>query len=293
MLALYSQNALQRVHQLVRRLGWFTFAILGIITLAVVAFAVVTTQDSLQDNLFTYILVGFLAQIIDGALGMAYGVSSTTFLLSTGVSPAAASASVHTAEVFTTLASGVSHWRLGNVDRRLFARLVIPGVLGGITGAYILSNVPGDTIKPFISLYLLLMGVRIVFKALRESPKAREAFHHLVPLGLVGGFFDAIGGGGWGPIVTTTLVARGNNPRMMIGTVNSTEFFVTFAEAVTFLLTISLGNYGMVIVGLIIGGVLAAPLAAVICRRLSARKLMVIVGVLIILLSVRTIMQAI
>ncbi|MCD4686262.1 MAG: sulfite exporter TauE/SafE family protein [Anaerolineae bacterium] len=236
-------------------------------------------------------VVGFLAQLIDGALGMAYGVSSTTFLLSTGVSPAAASASVHTAEVFTTLASGASHLRLGNVDRRIFTRLVIPGMLGGITGAYILSNIPSDTIKPLVSIYLLLMGARILVKALRASPQAREAIQHLFPLGLVGGFFDAIGGGGWGPIVTTTLVARGNDPRTTIGSVNTAEFFVTFAEVATFLLAFSFVEYRTVIAGLVIGGVLAAPFAALVCRKLSARKLMVIVGTLIILLSLRTILQ--
>lgn len=293
MLSLTIQHTKDCVQRAMRRTGWFTFFLLGIIAVAILAFGVISSQESLQDHLFSYIVVGFLAQLIDGALGMAYGVSSTTFLLSTGVSPAAASASVHTAEVFTTLASGASHWRLGNVDRRIFTRLVIPGILGGVTGAYILSNVPGDTIKPLVSIYLLLMGARIVYKALRESPKAREAIQHLFPLGLVGGFFDAIGGGGWGPIVTTTLVARGNDPRKTIGSVNTSEFFVTFAEAVTFLLAFSFTDYRTVIAGLIIGGVLAAPLAAVVCRKLSARKLMVIVGVLIILLSIRTILQAI
>lgn len=293
MFAFSLEQTVRRIQRIIQRLGWFTIATLIVIASAAIAFAIATTQEHSQDSIVTYIVVGFLAQLIDGALGMAYGVSSTTFLLSTGVSPAAASASVHTAEVFTTLASGISHWRLGNVDRRLFARLLVPGVIGGIVGAYILSNVSGDAIKPFISLYLMLMGVRILVKALRESPKAREAFEYLFPLGIIGGFFDAIGGGGWGPIVTTTLVARGNNPRMTIGSVNTVEFFVTFAEAVTFLLAISISSYGHIILGLIIGGILAAPLAAVICRKLSARKLMVIVGVLIILLSIRTILLAI
>lgn len=291
MVSLSVQVARDRVQRAIRRTGWFTFGVLGVIAMALTAFAVISSQEGLQNNLLAYVVVGFLAQLIDGALGMAYGVSSTTFLLSTGVSPAAASASVHTAEVFTTLASGISHLRLGNVDRRIFARLVIPGVLGGITGAYVLSNVPADTIKPLVTIYLLLMGVRIVVKALRESPKAREAIQHLFPLGLIGGFFDAIGGGGWGPIVTTTLVARGNDPRRTIGSVNTSEFFVTFAEALTFLLAFSFAEYRTVIAGLIIGGVLAAPLAALVCRKLSARKLMVIVGVLIIFLSLRTLLQ--
>lgn len=234
-------------------------------------------------------LVGFAAQIIDGALGMAYGVSSTTFLLSTGVGPAAASASVHMAEVFTTLVSGLSHLKLGNVDRVLFRRLVVPGVIGGVLGAYVLSELPGDKIKPFVSAYLMLMGLRILWKALRK-PGPGSPLKRVVPLGIVGGFFDAIGGGGWGPIVTTTLVANGHNPRISIGSVNLAEFFVTLSESVVFLLTIRLTNLD-IIAELIAGGVVAAPLAAVVCRRLSPRKLMAAVGLLIIFLSVRTLVQ--
>jgi hypothetical protein len=243
----------------------------------------------MPEDFLLYMLVGFAAQIIDGALGMAYGVSSTTFLLSTGVGPAAASASVHMAEVFTTLVSGLSHLKLGNVDRALFRRLVVPGVIGGVLGAYVLSELPGDKIKPFVSAYLILMGLRILWKALRK-PGPGSPLKRVVPLGIVGGFFDAIGGGGWGPIVTTTLVANGHNPRISIGSVNLAEFFVTLSESVVFLLTIRLTNLD-IIAGLIAGGVVAAPLAAVVCRRLSPRKLMAAVGLLIILLSVRTLVQ--
>ena len=153
---------------------------------------------AVPDNLLLYVLVGFVAQLIDGALGMAYGVSSTTFLLSTGVGPAMASASVHMAEVFTTLVSGISHLRFGNVDQSLFRRLVIPGVLGGVLGAYVLSELPGDKIKPYVAIYLLLMGVRILWKAIRQQSKSARRVKHVFPLGLVGGFFDAIGGGGMG-----------------------------------------------------------------------------------------------
>ncbi len=239
-------------------------------------------------SIFIYILVGFIAQMIDGALGMAYGVSSNTFLLSVGIPPAAASASVHMAEVFTTGVSGISHWRLGNIDKDLIKRLLIPGVIGGVLGAYILSSIPGEVIKPFVSAYLMIMGGVILVKALRKNQEINHVTSHIVPLGLAGGFFDAIGGGGWGPIVTTTLVARGNHPRFTIGSVNFTEFFVTFAQSVTFILTIGL-EFWKVILGLLIGGVLAAPLAAWAVKRLPTRLLMACVGVLIILLSLRTI----
>ena len=241
-------------------------------------------------HIVVFIIVGFIAQIIDGALGMAYGVSSNSFLLSLGIPPAAASASVHTAEVFTTFVSGVSHLKFGNVDKKLFKKLLIPGIIGGVLGAYILTAVPGKTIKPFVGFYLLIMGVMILRKALKKIEE-RRVETKLLPLGAAGGFFDAIGGGGWGPIVTSTLMARGHNPRRTIGSVNLSEFFVTVAEAVTFFTILGLVHW-QVIVGLLIGGVLAAPLAAYVCKRLPARALMIIVGTLIMVLSVRTIYLA-
>jgi len=241
-------------------------------------------------NIVVFIAVGFVAQIIDGALGMAYGVSSNSFLLSIGIPPAAASASVHTAEVFTTFVSGVSHWKFGNVDKKLFKKLLIPGIIGGVLGAYVLTSVPGKMIKPFIGFYLLIMGVMILRKAFRKIQEKRVETK-LLPLGAAGGFFDAIGGGGWGPIVTSTLMARGHNPRRTIGSVNLSEFFVTLAEAVTFFTILGLVHW-QVIVGLLIGGVLAAPLAAYVCKRLPVRALMIIVGSLIMVLSIRTIYLA-
>ena len=242
-------------------------------------------------NIVVFIIVGFVAQMIDGALGMAYGVSSTTFLLSLGVSPALASASVHTAEVATTAISGLSHLRLGNVDRELFSRLLIPGVIGGVVGAYILTSVPGDVIKPIISMYLLLMGLVILRKSFVPPREDVPPRRHLAPLGLIGGFFDAIGGGGWGPIVTSTLVATGNHPRFAIGSVNIAEFFVTVCESVTFFLTLGAMRWETVL-GLLVGGVAAAPLAAYVCARLPARTLMRLVGSLIVLLSLRTLYMA-
>jgi uncharacterized membrane protein YfcA len=240
-----------------------------------------------DSNIVLFIVVGFVAQVIDGALGMAYGVSSTSFLLSLGISPAAASASVHAAEIVTSGVSGLSHLRLGNVDTNLFKRLLIPGVIGGVLGAYILTALPASTIKPLVSVYLVAMGLLILRKSFKEMQQ-EPMRQHLTPLALAGGFFDAIGGGGWGPIVTSTLVATGNHPRFVIGSVNLAEFFVTVCESITFILTIGL-VHTRIILGLIIGGAVAAPLAAYVCRKLPTRVLMRMVGVLIIALSIRTI----
>jgi uncharacterized membrane protein YfcA len=250
-------------------------------------------DQSILLNIALFIVVGFVAQMIDGALGMAYGVSSTTFLLSLGIPPAVASASVHTAEVFTTGVSGFSHFRLGNIDKDVWKRLVVPGVIGGIVGAYVLSSVSADVIKPLVSAYLLVMGIVILVKAFWKM-RDINVRAGLIPLALVGGLLDALGGGGWGPVVTTTLVAGGENPRYSIGSVNASEFFVTFAESLTFILIIPglLGENWQTIVGLLVGGVIAAPLAAVVCKKLPTRALMVLVGILIIVLSIRTIYLA-
>jgi uncharacterized membrane protein YfcA len=246
----------------------------------------------LTSEFLTFFVIGFLAQVIDGSLGMAYGVSANSFLLGLGVPPAAASASVHTAEVFTTGVSGLSHWKFGNINRGLIKRLVIPGVIGGVVGAYILSNIPGDEIKPFVAIYLLVMGVRILYKAIRQGVVSSYLSKiQLSILGLFGGLMDAVGGGGWGPVVTSTLIANGGKPRESIGSVNLTEFFVTFAEAVTFfavLKTIDLP----VVVGLLLGGVLAAPFGAFLTKKIPARVMLVVVGLLVIGLSIRTIYLA-
>jgi uncharacterized membrane protein YfcA len=224
---------------------------------------------------------------------MAYGVSSNSFLLSVGVSPAIASASVHVAETFTTAVSGVSHWKLGNVDKELFKKLIIPGVLGAVVGAYILSNIDGNIIKPYVATYLLIMGIVILVKALRSNHDEQKVTSHISILGVIGGFFDAIGGGGWGPIVTTTLVARGNNPRFTIGSVNSSEFFITFAQSVVFVAALfsDLVANWTVILGLLVGGIIAAPFAAVVTKKLPVRLLMGMVGLLIIGLQIRTLWQ--
>jgi uncharacterized membrane protein YfcA len=232
------------------------------------------------------ILVGFVAQLIDGALGMAYGVSCTTFLMTFGLTPAMASASVKTSEVFTTAVSGLSHLRLGNVDRQLFLKLCLPGIIGGVIGAFVLTHLSGEKMKRYVAGYLFLMGIVIVAKAWKSAFKLAVTRDKPIVLAFVGGLLDAIGGGGWGPIVTTTLIARGHEPRTAIGSVNLAEFFVTAAQMVTFTAFLGLKNLNIVI-GLVLGGIIAAPLAAYVCRKLPPRLLMILVGSLIILLSLR------
>ncbi len=241
--------------------------------------------ETLNSKLFwSAVAVGLLAQIIDGALGMAYGVTSTTFLLASGVSPAVASASVHVAEVFTTGVSGIAHAKLGNVNKRLFLRLLIPGIAGAVTGAFILTSVDGNAIKPFISVYLLLMGLYIISKIYRKFSVMRSEPKHVAKLALFGGFVDAVGGGGWGPVVTTTLVGTGHDPRTTIGSVNFAEFFLTFASAITFATLVGFGPW-VIVAGLVVGGLFSAPLAAYACRRLNVRTLLLLVGTLITLVS--------
>lgn len=239
-----------------------------------------------------FLLAGFAAQLIDGSLGMGYGVSCNVFLMSFGVPPALASASIHTAEVFTTGASGLAHWRFGNVDKRLFRKLSVSGVVGAVFGAYVLTRIDGDVIKPFVAVYLLIMGMVIIWKSWKR-PLPREVTTHITPLGLVGGFFDAIGGGGWGPIVASTLLARGNHPRRSIGSVNLAEFFVALSVSVTLFGSVALEAQIQNILGLVVGGLVAAPLAAYISHRLPVQKLMALVGVLILVLSLNTILTSV
>jgi hypothetical protein len=224
---------------------------------------------------------------------MAYKVSSATFLLSLGIPPAVTSALVHFASTFTSSVSGLSHFKMGNVDKKLFEKLVIPGVVGGVVGAYILTSLPSDKIKPFISGYMILMGGIILLKA-SQKMESKTIHTHIIPLGLVGGFLDAVGGGGWGPIVTGTLVARGNCPRKAIGSVNAAEFFVTICQALAFFVVMGsmLLQHWTRIVGLLGGGILAAPLAAAATQKIPLRPLMILVGLLIIGLSIRTLYLA-
>ena len=236
------------------------------------------------------IMVGFLAQIIDGALGMAYGITSSSFLLSLGVPPSIASASIHISEIFTSGTSGLSHVRSGNVDGPLAKSLLIPGVIGGILGAYVLTSLPAELVKPIVAVYMLVMGCMILRRTFLRVKHAKVKTY-LAPLGFVGGLCDAIGGGGWGPIVTSTLVARGQNPRFAVGSVNLTEFFVTVAESGAFLYLLGIPDPHL-IVGLIIGGVIAAPIAAHVCKRIPAQALMIAVGIVIILLSIQMLLSS-
>jgi len=251
-------------------------------------------EDLLTQNssILLFALVGFFAQMIDGCLGMAYGVSSNSVLLALGIPPKLASASVHAAEVVTTAISGFSHFRVGNVDKELALRLIIPGVIGGVTGAYLLTHVDGNVIKPYIAIYLLIMGLYIIYRAFKEIVDREIKKALIPPLAIVGGFFDAIGGGGWGPVVTTTLVAAGKKPRFAIGSVNLSEFFVTLSESIMFILTIgNLVDYWRIILGLLLGGAIAAPLAAIACKYIPQKVMMIVVGLVIIFLQVRALLS--
>lgn len=238
-----------------------------------------------SDLFYEAILVGLLAQLVDGSLGMAYGITSTSFLIGIGATPAAASGAVHVAEIFTTAFSGISHIKFGNVHKDLFKKLVIPGVIGGIVGAYILTSIDGKLIKPYITVYLLLMGLFILRKAFVLIKHNNKKIKHVRKLALTGGFLDAIGGGGWGPIVTSSLIGQGNSPRHTIGSVNTAEFFVSFATGITFILLGSAGHW-ILVAGLIIGGLFSAPFAAYLTSKLSTKKLLIAVGFLITAISI-------
>ena len=242
--------------------------------------------------LLPFIAAGFAAQLIDGALGMAFGVISSTLLISLGMPPAAASAGVHTVETFTTGTSGISHILHKNVDWKLFGRVAIPGMIGGVLGAYVLSNIHADVVKPFVLAYLAAIGVLLIWRGTNHPP------HHVppkvvAPLGLAGGFLDAAGGGGWGPIVTGNLLAQGAEPRRVIGTVNTAEFLVTLTISATFVATLGWAAFTAATVGLLIGGVIAAPVGARIASRVNAKLLLVAVGVVLVITSLYGIYRAV
>ena len=233
--------------------------------------------------------VGFAAQLVDGALGMAYGVVSTTVLLANGVPPATASASVHAAKVFTGAASAVSHIAHRNVDWRLLVLLAAGGMLGGVVGTYLLTSVDGEQIKPFVVAWLGLMGLVILYRAWKGARPKPFSWKGPFPLGLVGGFFDAVGGGGWGPVVTSTLLGSGADPRKAIGTTNAAEAFVAAAVSAAFLTALVSGHWETddlaqhlwSVLGLIAGGVVAAPLAGWMTKVLPIRALTWIVGLVV------------
>ncbi len=243
-------------------------------------------------HIIPFILIGFGAQLVDGALGMAFGVITSTLMVAIlGVPPAVASQRVHIVEVFTTGVSGLSHILHGNIDWRLFSRLVVPGVVGGITGAYLLSNIDGNVVKPFVLTYLAGVGLYLLWRGLDHNPVIKDP-KIVAPLGLVGGFLDAAGGGGWGPVVTSNLLLQGAEPRKVIGTVNSAEFILTLTISATFIWNLGLADVGIATAGLLIGGVAAAPLGAWITKRIAARHLLLLVGVVLTITSVYGIYRA-
>jgi uncharacterized membrane protein YfcA len=246
------------------------------------------------EDFLLFLIVGALAQFVDGAVGMAYGVTASSFLLAAGVPPAHTSASTHIAKFFTTAASGTAHWRHGNVDWSLFWRLAVAGAFGGIGGAYVLTSIPGEVIKPFIIFYLACMGIFILWRMLKTVPNLKITIFNVAPVALVGGFLDAIGGGGWGPITTTTLIGRGGEPRFVIGSVNASEFVVTLGIGSALIWAFVTGhwkegaqivNHAPAIAGLIVGGLITAPIAGKFVSVLPRTVLGVAVGVVVLALS--------
>ena len=235
-------------------------------------------------DILPFIGIGFAAQMIDGALGMAFGVISTTLLVSMGVPPSAASASVHTVESFTTGVSGASHAVHRNIDWRLFARIVIPGIIGGIAGAYVLTQISADVARPFVLAYLAGIGLYLLWRGAMHRHREREP-RIVEPLGLIGGFLDAAGGGGWGPVVTSNLLVQGASPRRVIGTVNTAEFFVTVTISATFIVALGWEAFTVATVGLLIGGVVAAPFGALVAKRVAPDFLLTMVGIVLTLTS--------
>ena len=250
-------------------------------------------------KLFIFAIIGFLAQLIDGSLGMAYGVTSSSLLLTFGMAPAIASASIHLSEVVTTAASGISHMKFGNVDRQALSKLIIPGSIGAFIGACFLSNVPGDIVKPYISLFLLMLGIyvviRFVFKDKKSSDKKNLnlSTKHAIPLGLIAGFADATGGGGWGPLTTPILLSKNSNSaRKVIGTVDTSEFAIAISATLGFLISLGWQDVNWLwVIALMLGGIIAAPIAAWLVKIMPSFLLGVLVGGFIILTNVWTLFK--
>ncbi|OFW80977.1 MAG: hypothetical protein A2887_01700 [Alphaproteobacteria bacterium RIFCSPLOWO2_01_FULL_40_26] len=269
------------------RFFYISAAALVLAAAALVIFLSLNNSGGFNEEFFILaFLIGCLAQMIDGALGMAYGVIVITFLMAHGIAPAIASGAIHISEIFTTGASGLSHWRAGNFNRKLFRSLIIPGIIGGVLGALLITSIDAAIVRPWVSGYLLVIGFYILIKAFRKI-----SFHmiikrrKIIPLALVGGFVDSVGGGGWGPVVTTTLLGSGHEPKKTIGSVSASEFFVNLVTGLSFTVLIGIPHWEIV-AGLIIGGIIAAPIAAKITSKLPAKFLMSFVGVLIVCLSI-------
>lgn len=272
-------------------IGFFVFQYVGYASLRSL---LSTVSSNIDSSFYLFMGAGFIAQMVDGAVGMGYGVTSTSILMSMGVHPAAISGSVHTAEIFSSAASGYSHYKFGNVNKKLFKVLVVPGILGAIAGAGALvwiGDQYGNMIKPFLAAYCLLLGVRILYQAYKREKKTKKV-KRAGWLAGAGGFLDSFGGGGWGPLVTSTLIAKGRSPQYVIGSVSLSEFFVTFFSALSFFAFIGITHW-QVIAGLIIGGAIAAPIAAKLAGKLPMRTMLICVGIMVILWSLRILLKAI
>ncbi|WP_243297387.1 sulfite exporter TauE/SafE family protein [Bacillus litorisediminis] len=250
-------------------------------------------------RLIVLALIGLAAQLVDGSLGMAYGVTSTSLLLLFGISPAIASASVHMAEVVTTAASGISHIRFGNTDKQVVYKLIIPGSIGAFIGAFFLGSIPGDIIKPYVSIFLLILGIYVIYRFMffkfhpsEQQSKKIMGKKHYVPLGFIAGFFDSVGGGGWGPITTPVLLTSSQmEPRKVIGSVDTSEFVIAISATLGFLLTLGWEQIHLQWVGaLMIGGIIAAPIAAWLVKIIPANLLGTLVGGIIIITNIRTLL---
>jgi uncharacterized protein len=249
-------------------------------------------KDQVNGTFVLFMVAGFIAQLVDGIVGMGYGVTSTSILMSMGVHPAAISGSVHTAEIFSSGVSGYSHYKFGNVNKKLFKVLVIPGVVGTIIGAVALvwlGDKYGNYLKPFLAVYCMILGIRILYQAIKKNTKSKKV-KRAGWLAGAGGFLDSFGGGGWGPLVTSTLIAKGRSPQYVIGSVSLSEFFITLGSAVSFFALIGITHW-QVIIGLMIGGGIAAPIAAKLAGKLPVKKMLVCVGIMVILWSVRILIK--
>jgi len=275
----------------------FAFMIIGHLVFSsppIVSFKHYTVQfyQTLDPNFHWMVLAGFVAQLVDGALGMGYGVTSSSILLSTGINPLAISSSIHAAEMFASGASGYSHYKFGNVNKKLFKALLVPGIFGAIAGAILLvvvGSAKADFIRPVLAVYTMCLGIRIIFNALKKEV-VQKKFKQFGILAGFGGFLDSFGGGGWGPIVTSTLISKGRSPRFVIGSVSLTEFFVTLASAFTFFTLIGV-NHWQVIAALILGGLVGAPIAAKLAGRLPRKISMLLLGALVIFWSLRILVK--
>ncbi|NML65398.1 TSUP family transporter [Hymenobacter sp. RP-2-7] len=278
---------------------WALLAFAGFLVLTILSYYFTWQQAwavaRSSGTFYTFVAVGFVAQLIDGMLGMGYGIVSAISLMTLGLNPAAVSASIHTAEMFASGASGYNHYRFGNVNKRLFKVLLVPGVLGSIAGALLLSRLGEQHVtylKPLLAVYLLILGVRIISKALTRQAQQRRKVKNAGWLAGAGGFLDSFGGGGWGPLVTSTLIANGRTPNYVIGTVSLVEFFVTLASAITFFSVLGLKHWDIVL-GLIVGGVTAAPIAARLAGRIPTRWMFIGVGLMVIFWSLWTLRKVV